>query len=88
VRFERGGDPDVFVERVWPFVTERLERNVIGTLLLDVQAGRYDEFLLGYGLDDDERVAFVGMRIAPWYLLTSDLDPSLCACGSARRCML
>jgi RimJ/RimL family protein N-acetyltransferase len=78
VRFERSCDPDAFVERVWPFVTERLERNVIGTLLLDIQAGRYDEYLLGYGLDDDERVAFVGMRIAPWYLLTSDLDPSLC----------
>jgi RimJ/RimL family protein N-acetyltransferase len=78
MRFERSLDPDAFVERVWPFVAERLERNVIGTLLLDVQAGRYDEYLLAHGLDDQERVAFVGMRVAPWYLLTSDLDPSSC----------
>jgi RimJ/RimL family protein N-acetyltransferase len=77
MRFERGDDPDAFMKRVWPFVAERLERNVIGTLLLDVQAGRHDEYLLAYGLDDDDRVAWVGMRIAPWYLLTSDLNPPL-----------
>jgi GNAT superfamily N-acetyltransferase len=73
MRFERSLDPDAFVDRVWPFVAERLERNVIGTLLLNVQAGRYDEYLLAYGLNDAGTVAWVGMRVAPWYLLTSDL---------------
>ncbi len=77
MRFERGGDPEAFVERVWPFVAERLGRNIIGTLLLDVRARRYDDYLLGVGLDEQDRVAWVGMRIAPWYLLTSDLEPAL-----------
>jgi len=77
MRFERIREPQEFAERVWPFVAERVERNVIGTLLLDVQAGSYDQYLLATGLDDDGRVVWVGMRVAPWYLLTSDLDPAL-----------
>jgi len=77
MRFERGGDPDAFAERVGPFIAERLGRNIIGTLLLDVRAGRYDEYLLAVGLNDQDRVVWVGMRIAPWYLLTSDLDLAL-----------
>jgi RimJ/RimL family protein N-acetyltransferase len=77
MRFERGGDPDEFIDRVWPFVSERLERNVIGTLLLNVRARHYNEHLLALGLDDSDRVVWVGMRIAPWYLLTSDLHPAL-----------
>ena len=52
MRFERSSDPDAFVERVWPFVAERLERNIIGTLLMDVRDGRYDESLLAHGLDE------------------------------------
>ena len=77
MRFERGGDPDAFAERVWSFVAERLERNIIGTLLTDVRAGRYDEYSLALGVNERDRVVYVGMRIPPWYLVTSDLDPAL-----------
>src|ERR1700683_4096741 len=48
-----------------------------GTLLVDVRAGRYPEYILACGLDDDGAIAWVGIRVPPFYLLTSDLQPSL-----------
>lgn len=78
MRFQRIDDPLAFVDRVWQFVTEKVERNIIGTLLLDVRAGRFDDVepLLAAGLEDHDNVAWVGIRVPPFYLLTSDLDPA------------
>jgi GNAT superfamily N-acetyltransferase len=77
VRFELCRDPEEYASRVWPFIAARVERNILGTLLVDVRAGRYPEYILACGLDDDGAIAWVGIRVPPFYLLTSDLQPSL-----------
>jgi uncharacterized protein len=77
MRFELVEDTEAFASRAWPFITERLSRNMLGTLLVDVRAGRYDdvERRLALGIGDGGEVAWVGIRTPPHYLLTSDLDP-------------
>jgi RimJ/RimL family protein N-acetyltransferase len=77
VRFELCRDPEEYASRVWPFIAARVERNILGTLLVDVRAGRYPEYILASGLGDDGAIAWVGIRVPPFYLLTSDLQPSL-----------
>jgi RimJ/RimL family protein N-acetyltransferase len=76
MRFELVADAEEFASRVWPYITERVARNMHGTLLVDVRAGRFpDGVLLALGLDDNDEVAWLGIRPPPHFLLTSDLDP-------------
>jgi predicted GNAT family acetyltransferase len=59
------------------FLTAKLERNVVATVLLDAVAGRYTGTgeLYVYGLDGAGEVAYAALRTPPWLMLTSELEP-------------
>jgi predicted GNAT family acetyltransferase len=71
-------DPQEFASRAGRFIAERLDCNVLGTVLTGVLDGVHGDAppLFGYALDADGAVQAVAMRLPPWYLLTSVLDPS------------
>jgi RimJ/RimL family protein N-acetyltransferase len=79
MRFVFTRDPTEFASRTEEFLAERLEHNILATVLLDAQDGRYSGSgqLFAYGLDDQDVVAYAALRTSPWFLLTSDLEDGL-----------
>ena len=74
MRFVLTRDPREFHTRVSGFLEQRIERNVISTVLLNILDGRHPQALFVYGLDDEGEVSFAGLRTPPWFLLASEID--------------
>jgi predicted GNAT family acetyltransferase len=74
MRFVMTRDPQAFAARVTTFLEQRIERNVLATVLLNILDGRHSRALFVYGLDADDQVSFAGLRTPPWFLLASEID--------------
>jgi GNAT superfamily N-acetyltransferase len=76
VRYVLTRDADEFAKRTERLLSERLECNVLATVLTDVLAGSYrdDRPLFAYGLGEGDQVRFAALRTPPWPLLTSPLE--------------
>jgi predicted GNAT family acetyltransferase len=59
------------------FLAERVERNVLATLLAQFRAGgrSHPQRLFGWGKDDSGKLRFFAMRTPPWPLLVSEVGP-------------
>jgi predicted GNAT family acetyltransferase len=75
VRFELTRDAERFVAEAIPFLSPRIECNVVVTVLMSVGQGLFTDrsplFALGR---EDGRIAFAAFRTPPWLMLLSDLD--------------
>ena len=69
-------DAERFAALAEDFVAERIERNVLATVLGYARRGRFEAHrtLFGCGLDDERGMRFVALRTSPWPLLASELD--------------
>lgn len=68
-------DIDDFAARVEGFLAQRIERNVLATVLVRVRRGSYDSVgPFAYGLDERGEVCAAALRTHPWPLLVSELD--------------
>jgi hypothetical protein len=78
MRFVLTRDPAEFAARTERLFSERIECNVLATVLMNVLDGwRADSsVVLGYGLGDDDEVRFAALRTPPHPLLASPLDGS------------
>jgi uncharacterized protein len=74
MRFVLTRDPREFDSRVGDFLKQRIERNVIATVLLNILDDRHPGALFVYGLDGEDEVSFAGLRTPPWFLLASEID--------------
>lgn len=59
-------------------LAERIESNILATVLDHIAAGRYaaTTSVFAYGIDDDGQARFGALRTPPWFLLASELDPA------------
>jgi predicted GNAT family acetyltransferase len=75
-------DAHEFAGRARGFLQERIEQNILATVLTDVLQGRYSEPapLFGYATDAAEAVVAAAIRTPPRFMLASDVDRS--AAGS------
>jgi uncharacterized protein len=64
-------DPHEFAERVQSFLSERIECNVLATVLLNVLDGAFREPLFAYELDSSGAANAAAMRVPPHPLLIS-----------------
>jgi hypothetical protein len=72
-------DAEEFARRTQGFLAERLERNVLATVLLGVLDGAYAGATpqFAYGEDPEGEVRLAALRTPPWPLLVSELGPAL-----------
>jgi predicted GNAT family acetyltransferase len=79
VRFLLTRDPKEFAAQATPFLSGRVECNVLMTVLMNVLDGVYPRSspLFAYGLDDGGAVGYAAVRTPPWSLISSALDPYL-----------
>jgi predicted GNAT family acetyltransferase len=72
-------DADEFARRTQDFLTERLERNVLATVLLGILDGAYGgrRPRFAYGVDSGGHVRLAALRTPPWPLLVTELDQAL-----------
>jgi predicted GNAT family acetyltransferase len=72
-------DAAEFARRSRAFLADRLERNVLATVLLSVLDGGYGGGTprFAYGVDPGGEVRLAALRTPPWPLLVSDVDPAL-----------
>jgi RimJ/RimL family protein N-acetyltransferase len=76
VRYVVTRDAGEFAARAEPLMSERIECNLLATVLIRVLDGSYPDPppLFAYGLAADEQVSFVAIRTPPWPLLASPLE--------------
>ena len=76
MRYVLTRDVDEFAARTERLLSERIECNVLATVLMRVRDGDHHNSapLFAYGIGPDGRVAFAAIRTPPWPLLTSPLD--------------
>jgi uncharacterized protein len=69
-------DAGAFAERTWAFLEQRIECNLLATILATVLDGAHANVtpLFAYGLDHRDQVRFAGMRTPPWFMLPSRLE--------------
>ena len=79
MRFLLTRDPKEFAAQATPFLSGRVDCNVLMTVLMNVLDGVYPRSspLFAYGLEDGGAVGFAAVRTPPWSLISSPLDPSL-----------
>jgi RimJ/RimL family protein N-acetyltransferase len=73
-------DVHEFAAHAQDFLAERLETNVLATILLNVLGGAHADplRLFAYGTDDAGRTTFAALRTPPWFMVASplgDVDP-------------
>ncbi len=75
LRFELTRDPEQFSQRAEPFLAERLERNVLATVLINARSGAYagGRPLFAAGFDEQDVLRAVAMRTPPWPMLASEI---------------
>ena len=66
-------DAEEFAARAGAFLAERVERNVLATVLINARDGVYGEAppLFAYGVGRAGEVRYAALRTPPWPLLTS-----------------
>lgn len=71
-------DADAFAAHAEAFLAERVQRNVLATVLVAARSGRFAESTPLYAcvLDRDGQVHAAAMRTPPWPLLACELDAS------------
>jgi GNAT superfamily N-acetyltransferase len=76
VRFVLTRDAEEFAARAERFLAERVERNVLATVLVNARRGRFvaQPPLFAAGLDEGHVVRAAALRVPPWPLLVSELD--------------
>jgi predicted GNAT family acetyltransferase len=74
VRFVLTHDPEEFAARAEGFLAERVERNVLATVLLRARRRGGSTGLFAAGVDERGRTCAAALRIPPWPLLASELD--------------
>jgi hypothetical protein len=76
VRFVLTRDPAEFAARTERLFSDRIECNLLATVLMTVLDGGYAESapLLAYGIGDGGEVQFGALRTQPWPLLASPLE--------------
>ena len=71
-------DAERFATEALPFLTARIECNVMVTVLMNIRAGLFDDrrpmFALGRGADGE--LGFAAFRTPPWPMLHGPLDPA------------
>jgi len=72
-------DPAEFAERAGPFLEERIECNVLATVLSGALEGRFGDTspLFSYGLDESGAVVLAALRTPGWFMLASPFEPEL-----------
>ena len=76
MRFVLTRDPAEFAARTERLLSDRIECNVLATVLMTVLDGGYADSkpMLAYGIGDDGEVRFGALRTQPWPLLASPLE--------------
>ncbi len=67
-------DPEEFAARAEGFLAERVERNVLATVLVRARRRGSSTGLFAAGLDEGGRTCAAALRLPPWPLLASELD--------------
>ncbi len=70
-------DAEDFADHAESLLSGRIECNVMATVLINLRRGVLapDDALFAYAMDDAGAPSGAAMRVAPWPLLTSPLDP-------------
>jgi RimJ/RimL family protein N-acetyltransferase len=76
MRFVLTSDPAEFAARTQRLFSERIECNVLATVLMQVLDGADSTAVLAYGMGDGDEVRFAAMRTPPHPLLASPLAGS------------
>ncbi len=81
MRFTVTTDAAEFAERSSKFVTQRIDRNLLATVLMSVLDGAYRDArpVFAYGLNGRGDLQFAALRTPPFPMLASELEP-----GAAR----
>jgi predicted GNAT family acetyltransferase len=76
MRFVLTHDAEEFAGHAEGFLAERVERNILATVLLNLRRGHLGASapLFAYSVDGRGKVCAVALRTPPWPLLVSDLD--------------
>ena len=76
MRFVLTRDPAEFAARTERLFSERIECNVLATVLMNVLDGVHADFppVLAYGVGDGDEVRFGALRTPPWPILASPLE--------------
>ena len=76
MRFVLTRDPTEFAARTERLLSERIECNVLATVLMEVLDGVHADSsaLFAYGLDDRDEIRFAALRTPPYPLLASPLE--------------
>lgn len=71
-------DAREFRDRAWHFIEQRMQCNVLATVLISVIDGRYDDVrsLFAYSLDGSGAVSAVAIRTPPFGMMCSELSPA------------
>lgn len=73
MRFLLARDPAEFQARTEQLLSERIECNLLATVLMNVVDGTRSAVLV-YGLDEGEQARYAALRTPPWPMLTSPLE--------------
>jgi RimJ/RimL family protein N-acetyltransferase len=78
MRFALTRNADEFAARAERLLSERIECNVLATVLMTVRDGvrAGSSVMLGYGVGDDDEVQFAALRTPPHPMLASPLEGS------------
>ncbi len=77
MRFALTRDAEEFARLAGGMLEQRVERNLLATVLSNTLQGGYSDAqpLFARGIDEDGQTRFAAMRTPPWPLLASELDP-------------
>jgi len=78
MRFTLTRDAERFAGLARPFLSERIERNVLATVLDNVLDGRHVDSppLFAYATGADGRVVWAELRTPPWRMIATGLHPA------------
>ena len=71
-------DAEEFTRLAGGMLEQRIERNLLATVLSNILQGDYSDALplFARGIDEDDQTRFAAMRMPPWPMLTTELEPS------------
>jgi predicted GNAT family acetyltransferase len=78
---------DQFAGRAEVFLAERIERNVLATILINLRRGAFsgEAPLFAYSLDDSGGVGAAAIRTPPWPMIASGFEDPASATGLIKR---
>ena len=77
MRFALTRDAEEFARLAGGMLEQRIERNLLATVLSNTLQGGYSDAqpLFARGIDEDGQTRFAAMRTPPWPMLTTDSTP-------------